>query len=80
MHALRSIVFCYLALLHPVVIAVAIGAQEPLQPVKEYSDTPIFHKVRPKLPGDIPFHFIGDPRINVLQIEKLDLIPNPPDK
>ena len=80
MRAFLAMVVWPLALLRPVVIAVAIGSQEPLQPSKEVLDTSIIHNVRPKVPGDSPAHFNGDPKINVLKIEKLDLIPNPPDK
>jgi len=30
------------------------------------------------VPGDSPCHYVGDPRNNVLSIEALDLVPNPP--
>ena len=80
MYMSRSIVLGLWMLLHPTAIAVAIGSQEPLQPMKEFLDTSVFNSVRPKVPGDSPIYFNGDPGDNVLQIQKLDLIPNPPDE
>lgn len=31
-----------------------------------------------KVPGDNPLHFCGDPKDDILTIEKVDLSPNPP--
>jgi hypothetical protein len=31
-----------------------------------------------KVPGDNPLHFCGDPKDDILDIEKVDLSPNPP--
>lgn len=33
-----------------------------------------------KVPGDSPVYYIGDPSNDILSIQSLDLIPNPPDE
>ena len=31
-----------------------------------------------KVPGDSPAHYLGDPSNDILDIESLNLVPNPP--
>lgn len=80
MHTSISTIIWILALLRPVAISVAIEFQEPLQQIKKLTDPSSFHDCRQNVPGDSPAHYNGDPKDDILTIEKLDLIPNPPDE
>lgn len=80
MHTSMSTAIWVLALLHLVAISVAIDFQEPLQLANESPYPSTVHDCRQEVPGDSPAHYNGDPKTDILTIEKLDLIPNPLDE
>lgn len=52
--------------------------QAPLQTSGEALDPPTFTTYRQAVPGDSPAVYIGDPSDDLLSIDALDLVPNPP--
>jgi len=55
-----------------------MSSQLPIQPPKEGRKLSSLHDTQQRVPGDSPAYYNGDPSNNILAIEILDLLPNPP--
>lgn len=62
----------------PTVMSLPSGRQAPLQSITGASDSLTTSDRRQAIPGDSPAYYVGDPSHDILSIETLNLVPNPP--